>query len=207
MNPLTKHLLLIACGSVAMLLIDGCVVRLRQVAINYQPEPNIVPIAGASEVPVKLEVVDARVLRDRIGQVDVLGPAAVVAVNDPVLVLKQAFEDELTHRGFKLSDSGNEIVVQLNSIYCNFYTPPEPHGALASVAITVRIRKSNGPVIYYNLLTGEADDPKVLDKANAGPTLDKALQNCLARLFADPSFLNALLNSSRITAAHPDGPG
>src|SRR5579863_10481293 len=125
MKPLTKRLLLVACGSVAMLLLDGCVIRLRQVAISYQPQPNVAPIAGASEVPVKLEVVDARVLRDRIGQVDVIDPAAVVAVNDPVLVLKQAFEDELTHRGFKLSDTGIRIVVQLNSMYCDFYTPAE----------------------------------------------------------------------------------
>lgn len=202
MKRFTKLSSFIGGGAMAVLLFDGCL--LEKASIHYAPQPNVASVAGTDRVSIKLEVVDARVLRDRIGEVSygrgfsvLMGTRRlepVAAGNDPVQVLKQAVEGELTRRGFRLSDAGIPLQVQLNSIYCRFRSVGEPDGARAKTAITAIIRNNGGSVSYNNLFTGEADVPNI-QNANSGIALDNALQNCLAQLFANPSFINALLNA------------
>jgi uncharacterized lipoprotein YajG len=201
MNRFTKQLLQLAAGMVAIAFLNGC--ALTTAEINYTSQKNVASVAGADRSSVKLEVVDARLIRDRIGQVQYdandVAPAPVTAADDPMAVLKQAVANELVNRGFKLSDNGTPLVVQLETLYGVFTVKrqwPEIRDATATAEISVRITKSDGSLVYHTTVTGEAEKRKPGSRAQGTIVISEALEACLAHLFADPSFVNALLSGS-----------
>jgi uncharacterized lipoprotein YajG len=156
-------------------------------------------VAGADREPVKIEAVDARLIRNRVGQWFTNDPVAITATNDPVPVLKRAVEDELVNRGFRLSDKGIVLAVQLEKLYGTLSASDwagQAKDSTATAEISVRIKKSDGTILYSTAATGQAEKPKLTSKADATALFADALQDCLARLFANPSFVNALLSAS-----------
>lgn len=183
---------------IALALLDGC--ALGKVGINHTPQKDVAPVPGADRVAVKLEVVDARLIRDRIGQIqfDANHGKAVLATNDPVSAVKQAVGNELINRGFTLSDNGVALVIYLQKMYAVF-NGSESSGTVknldAIAEVSVRVKKSDGTVIYHTVATGKVEKHEPQPKEEAALAISQALDASLAHLFADSSFLNALLNA------------
>jgi hypothetical protein len=197
MTQFTRWLLLAGAGVVAVILLSGC--QSAEIGLHYIPQKDVAPVIGADRVPIKISVTDARVVK-WVGTADEstadwVRVWHIYATNDVIAVLKNGIADELARRGFKLSDNGVSLVVGLDTI----------DGESVSIigtgkfAISVQVVQSDGTISYSKLITGKGrsnplahyDDGKIIKLA-----LDRALQNCLSQLFADPSFVKALLNSS-----------
>jgi uncharacterized lipoprotein YajG len=201
MNRFAKIFLHITAGMIAMVWLNGCATN--KIGISYTPQTNVTPVAGAERVSLKLEVVDGRLVQDRIGHfqesTNDVAFVPLTATNDPTAVLKQAVATELVNRGFKLSDKGTSLVVQLDTLYGIFtekHQWPELKYATATAEISVRLRKPDGRLIFHTTATGEAEEKNLGSSANSAVTVNQALEACLAHLFADPKFINALLNAS-----------
>lgn len=188
---LFRQLLQFAGTFALVLLLNGC--QTSEIAMDYTPQKSIAPIAGAEQVPVKLNVVDRRA-KDWVGLVPGYESSdeLIYATNDVVAVLKKSISDELVSRGFKLSDSGVPVLVRIDTLWGG--------NTLfgARVVLTVQVSKPNGTTAYSASVVGKArshffwwDDGKIIKAA-----LDDALKNCLAHVFADKSFTSALLRTT-----------
>lgn len=193
MKQFTNRLLAIIGCAMMIALLSGC--QSSRVGLHYTLQKDVVPVAGAEHVPVKISVIDARL----VGPIGIIDEADqygatfsyVNATNDIVEVLKNSIEDELLHRGFKLADNGLTLLVGLNTIWGN-------DGGRGKITISVQIVRSDGTIDYSRLITGKGhsnpivhlDGGKIVKLA-----LDGALQTCLNQLFADPSFIDALLKT------------
>src|ERR1041385_8973705 len=107
MNRLTKQLLFIASGIIAIASLNGCAVSKDYISVNYNPQTHASAIAGAERVSVRVEVSDVRSIHDRVGNKKNgygMEMASIIATNHFLGVVRNAIQDELSNRGFKLSD-------------------------------------------------------------------------------------------------------
>lgn len=195
MNLLTGRLPALGIGIVLIILLSGC--QSDKIGIHYTPQKNVAAITGADHVPVKIDVVDQRTNKS-IGYAIEQGDGfdlsyQVDATNDVASVVRNAIQNELTSRGFKLAETGAAVLVGIKS----FYGDTTLRGAI--VTLSVQVEKPDKDILYSNLITGKRwvnvfthwNDGKAIQGS-----LDTALQRCIAQLFADPKFTNALLNAS-----------
>lgn len=190
MPRFTRWLLLAVAGTLAIVFLNGC--KSPGVGLHYTPQKNVAPVAGADRVPIKITVEDVR-LDKSIGAVQsdnyVNGFWFVYSTNDVVAVLRNSIADELVHRGFKVSDNGVNLLVGLNTIDGN-------NDGIGKIAISVQIVRSDGTIGYSRLITGKGNSnflAHIRDEKIIIVALDRALEKCLGQLFADPSFIDALL--------------
>ncbi len=175
-----------AAGAAALTLLTGCINT--RLAIHYTPQPNIAPVAGASQVPIHVDVKDVRLTKS-IGEITIYTEIGnfyydCYATNDVATVVKQGIEAELANRGFKLSENGVRVLAGLNT----FYTSDDQSGP--TITLSVQVIKSDGTIFYSKLLAGRAAG------WNVEPRLNKSLRKCITQLFADTSFIDGLLKAS-----------
>jgi uncharacterized lipoprotein YajG len=205
MKSLTKQLLYIAGGLLAITSLDGCAASKDYISLHYTPQPNVTAISGADHASVKVEVSDVRSIHDRVGVKKNgygMEMASIIATNDVVAVLKNSIRDELSNRGFKLNDGDVTVLIELSKFYNDFKTGMWSGNAIAELTMSAQIKKSDGNIIYSKLVTGEGEKLKIqlASGANAKVALEGALANAVLRLFGDPLFIDGLLKAS---AAHP----
>lgn len=200
-------------------LLNGCN-SLSPVGIHYTPQPNVAAVPGANQSSVHVEVLDLRFdyTLGRLEISDTLGTNAtevVLTTNDVVPVLRDAIKSELANRGFKLSDSGVLLVVDLekfwavlnrNSSVKHYVFEPRTflNKAEAELTLSAQIRKSDGTTAYSKTFTGNAEKPDAdLNTATAEAVLNDALKDSLAQMFADPPFADQLVNPTGNAENHP----
>ncbi len=194
MNQFTNRMLYLAGAITVIAGLNGC--ALHKVGITYTPQKNVAEVPGAGNTHVKLEVIDARLIRDRIGalqfRLNDTNATPIIATNDPVMVIQQAIATELVNRGFKLSNDGISLVVHLDNFYGIFATDKNASEITATVQISVRIRNPDGSFAYKRTVTGKAEKEQPQSNLEAAGVFSDALQDCLAHLFADPSLYQCL---------------
>jgi uncharacterized lipoprotein len=201
MNQLTKRLLALAGGTIAIALLNGCALSKDYIPIHYTPQANAPRVAGADHVSVKVEIVDVRSIHDRVGNKENgygTSMAAIIATNDVVAVVQHAIETELSNRGFKLADGDVTVLVELSKFYNEFKPGMWSGDAVAELTMSAQIKKPDGNIIYSKLVTGEGEKEKIqlASGKNAEAALEAALQNTMVRLFADPLFTDGLVKAS-----------
>jgi len=212
MNQLTKKLLLIAGGIIAIASLNGCAISKDYISVKYTPQTNVTAVAGADRVAVRVEVSDVRSIHDRVGVKKNgygMEMASIIASNDVPTLVKKAIQDELSNRGFKLADGDVTVLVELSKFYNDFKTGFWAGDAVAELTMSAQIKKSDGNIVYSKLVNGEGEKLKIqlASGANAKVALEGALANAVLRLFEDPMFIDGLLKtSSPHVAATPGGP-
>lgn len=206
MNRLTKQLLLIAAAVSAIAFLDGCATSKDYISLHYVPQTNVTAIAGADHVSVGVEISDVRSIHDRVGNKKNgygMEMASIIATNDVLVLVKKAIQDELSNRGFKLSDGNVTVMVELSKFYNEFKVGMWSGDAVAELTMSVQIKKSDGNIIYSKLINGEGEKLKIqmASGTNAKVALEGALANATVRLFGDPSFVDGLLKTSTTRAA------
>lgn len=201
MNKLTRRLLSLTGGLIAIALLNGCALSKEYIPINYAPQNNVTTVAGAERVSVKVQVSDVRSIHDRVGNKKNgygMEMAPIISTNDVIGVLQNAIETELSNRGFKLSEGDVTILVELSKFYNEFKEGFWAGDAVAELTISAQIRKPDGNIIYSKLVTGEGEKLKIqlASGKNAEIALENALQNATVRLFGDPLFVDGLVKAS-----------
>lgn len=195
MTPLTNRLQTAALGMVVIILLSGCINT--NVAIRYTPQTNAGPVAGATGVPVNVDVEDVRLNRS-VGTTSTTlteyGDYSIefFATNDIALVTKQAIEAELTNRGFRISEGGVTVLAGVNKFYY------DDDLRLTTLILSVQVRTSDGTVVFSKLLTDRSKAKRFERKPRrvVEAALNRALKDCVAQLFDDPSFIDAILKAS-----------
>ena len=205
MNLLIKKLLLLVSGLGLIALLNGCAASKDYISINYNAQQNVTPIAGADRVAVHVEVSDVRSVHDRVGvKKNGYGVemASIIATNDVPTIVKTAIQEELSARGFKLSEGDVTVLVELSKFYNDFKNGMWSGDAIAELTMSAQIKKSDGNIVYSKLINGEGEKLKIqlASGKNAKVALEGALANAVVRLFADPLFIDGLMKTS---GAHP----
>jgi uncharacterized lipoprotein len=180
------------------LLGTGCAFTVDRVKLEYQPQPNVQKIDGASSITVVVTVDDTRGKKDRVSSKKNgygMETAAIVAENDVPGLVKSAIEEELKDRGFGIGGGPVKVNVELEKFYCNFKSGFFSGDAEAEVRLNVQILVPGGTIAYARGLTGEGREANVqlASGDNAKLALDRALKAAVEKLFKDQAFLLALM--------------
>lgn len=186
---------------IAIAFLNGCAISKDYISINYTPETNVTQVAGADHVAVQVEISDVRAIHDRVGNKKNgygMDMAPIIATNDVVALVQKAIQTELTNRGFKLGDGDVTLLVELSKFYNEFKVGFWAGDAEAELTISAQIKKADGNITYSKLVNGEGEKLKVqlASGKNAKVALEGALSNAIARLFADPLFIDGLIKAS-----------
>ena len=182
----------------AALFLNGCAVTKDYVSLNYTNQTNVIKLAGAESVSVKVEFTDTRSIKDRVGSKKNgygMEMAAIISKEEVTDIMKKAVESELTQRGFRIAEGDFALKAQLAKFYNDFKVGFWSGDAVAEITMEVQLRNADGTITYSKLLSGEGkkENIQLASGANAKVALEGAMQNVVERLFADPIFIDTLL--------------
>ena len=182
--------------------IVGCAPSTLGVTIRYLPQYSAQPVPGAGSVQVAVQVDDARSNKADIGTAaTVLRTWEITTTDNLAQAVRDAVQIELQDRGFKIGADSAQLMINLNGLEVERRTGwIYENRAHALWMMQVRVMRKNGTVIYTHEAAGEAGDPSIAADHSVGSAervTNLALQDCIQRLFADPQFINALLNAGK----------
>lgn len=200
MKSLLKRTGIAAGALLAIAMLNGCALTEGHVGMSYVPQAGVARVEGAEHVALKVEVLDERAVKDKVGAKKNgygMEMAPILSTNDVADVLKCAIETELNQRGFAVGSGPVAVIAELSKFYCDFKLGFWSGTAVAEATMNVQVRNPDGTIAYSKLVAGEGIKPRIqlASEGNAQMALHAALQDAVAKLFADPSFIDALIKS------------
>lgn len=187
----------------SLLALGGCAYTTDRVAIQYAPEAGVSTLDGAKSVLVDVQVADNRADRSRVGTKKSgwgLEGSPIVPEEDVSITFRKAIEYELKARGFSL---GQDAVVSINADLTRFYNDFKmgvfAGDAIAELNLGVTVKNKKGTLVYSRQFAAQGVEPNIqlMTGDNARLALQKALAEGMKNLFADRSFISALLAASK----------
>jgi uncharacterized lipoprotein YajG len=178
-----------------ILLLSGCAFTTGHVDLAYQPTAQATKLAAPTSPRVTVVVTDKRltqVVGQKINGYGIKG-ADIVSNTDVPATLKSAFETELNSRGFTEGLGGNVVSVTLNNFESQFTAGFFSGDATASIGMQVTVKRPDGSVAYDKYITGQSKDwIEIAGEDNAARQLNAAMQDGVAKVFADSAFVDSL---------------
>ncbi|MDZ5646202.1 YajG family lipoprotein [Nitrospirillum sp. BR 11828] len=192
-------------GLIAISMLAGCALSEDVATVKYVPTKAEV-VADAK--PVGLTVVDARTSdRNRISaKINGFGTemAAIRSDKDVPTIVTDAFKTELEARGFHVQAGGRPITVSINQFYNQYGAGVFSGTATADVNLTVAVGNGAGAPAFSQTYAGTAKKTILMaNGSNAAETVASALNDALAKMFADPAFVATLTGKSSPVVATP----
>lgn len=187
-------------GSIAMaaiFVVGGCAFTTGHVDLAYQPTASAAKVAETNSPPVAVRVSDKRPTQVVGQKINGLGmkTADIVADTDVPGTIKNAFETELSDRGFTAGPNGNQVAVTLDNLQNSFTVGFFSGEATATAGMDVAVKRPNGTTAYDKYFTGQSKDwVELTTPGNAQTMLDAAIKDAISKVFADNAFLDALKN-------------
>ena len=158
------------------------------------------PVAGAEAVSLSVTGVDRRTqYADRIStKKNTYGMelARIVAENDVVEVVRGGVERELKAQGYAVGAGGLSITVELQNFYNNYRIGFTSVGAVADVAIGLKVRNATGALIYSQLYDASNTEEAFMGTpSKAQESLQKALTLTTRKIVEDKALQQALLST------------
>jgi uncharacterized lipoprotein YajG len=179
------------------LVCTGCGLTTSAIRINYIPLPKPQAVTGADSIRVEVQVSDVRTNKLNVGKKGniLAGAGAIVAKDDLSALVAQAFETELTNRGFQRGKGAVIVTADILQFYNEFNGVPME--AVATVALDVKVRNTAGVLTGYSkTVTGDGyRECVMLSGTNAKIALEAALQKALLALFSDSAFVEAIIQA------------
>jgi uncharacterized lipoprotein YajG len=185
------------------LLLAGCAIQTKlPVQIRYLPQGNVEPVPGADSVTLAVEVKDLRSDPADIGTIVSRSRTLEITTNDNLAeAVGSAIQAELQNRGFRVGQGSGAVLIWINGMDAErrigwFYG----NSGRTVFMMQVRVARKNGSVIYTQEAVGERGQSDIEDSDSVGTAereTNLAIQDCIQRLFADPKFIDALLNSDK----------
>ena len=180
-------LLLLACS--------GCAFTTGHVNVAYEPSTAATKVASAESPHVIVAVTDKRPTRVVGQKINGYGmkTADIVSDNDVPATVKDAFQTELSNRGFVPGPGGNIVEVELDNLHNQFTLGLVSGDSTANLGMTVSVKRSDGTVAYSKYITGQGKEwIEIAREGNAEHVLSLALQDAISKVFTDPGFIDAL---------------
>lgn len=183
-------------------LVSGCALTKEYITVDYTPQRNIEPIRGAENIHLKVNVNDARSMRDKVCyKKNAYGMelGEIISNNDVVQLVRESIKTELTNRGFIVNDGDVVINVELIKFFNDFKTGFFAGDAAAEVLMGSQIKLSNGNIIYNKIITGSYVEQNIQLSTgnNAKLALEGALKDAIAKLINDSEFIMALMGTKK----------
>ncbi|MBB6254000.1 YajG family lipoprotein [Nitrospirillum iridis] len=176
---------------VAISMLAGCALSEDVATVKYVPT-HAVAVADAK--PVGLTVVDARTSdRNRISaKINGFGTemAAIRSDKDVPSIVTDALKTELEARGFHVQAGGRPVTVSINQFYNQYGAGVFSGTATGDVNLTISV---GGGAAYSQTYAGTAKKTILMaNGSNAAETVASALNDAVAKMFADPAFVATL---------------
>ena len=183
-------------------LLYGCAAIPESHKLAYEPQPDVAPIEGASEVGLNVVITDNREEKSRISHKKYSYGGfrmASISSEEPIEdVIESSIEQELLARGFSI-DSGTSLTIQVDiiNLYSNlhlidtFFTGK----AVADSKLSIEVVSENKEVLYKRAISVNPEHKGIMYMSayNLARPIEMAIEETLDILFNDPSFIEALL--------------
>jgi uncharacterized lipoprotein len=186
---------LIAAALSAALLLGGCALTEDVVPISFKPQ-------GGAQIgdgtPISVTVSDARTTdRTRIStKVNGYGMemAAIRANRNVEDIVREAFEEELRARGFRVASGGAAASLAIVRFYSRFESGLFSGEAVADVQMHVSVKAANGSSLFDRdvNVTGKETGIQIASGSNAAASLSDGMRQVFESLFNDPAFVAAI---------------
>ncbi len=189
----------------SLVILSGCALTVDNIDLNYKKNENIAKISEAKDIKVSITINDKRTNLSRKVSAKKNGygveMADIIANEDISLTISKAFEEELTARGFSVSNK--DALVNITADLTRFYNEHKlgffSGDAVADLNMLVSIKHPSGNILYSKQITcqGIEKNTQIASGQNAKLALEKALQNGMKILFEDKNFISSLINSKK----------
>lgn len=199
---------LVIASCVALISLSGCALTTDRIELQYDQQPGVSQIPGASNVSVKIHVTDQRHDKSKVSSKKNgfgMEMAPIVAAEDVTVTIRRAIEQELRARGFQLSS--DVALVQIAADLTRFYNDHKlgffAGDAVADLNMSVTVKSKHGELLYARQVVAQGieQNTQLMTGENARLALNRALANGMKILFEDQGFLSALLTSSASKSA------
>jgi uncharacterized lipoprotein len=200
---MNKKILTIALLSV--IIFSGCALTTDRITLQYNQQQGISQIPGASNISVSVKVNDSRPDKSKVSSKKNgygMEMAPIVAEEDVSITIRNAIEQEIRIRGFRLGsdDALVNVIADLTRFYSDFKIGFFSGDAVADLNMSVIVKSKNGDLLYSRnvVSNGIEQNTQLASGHNARLALNRALENSIKSLFSDQEFLSALLDKSGI---------
>jgi uncharacterized lipoprotein YajG len=182
----------------------GCAFTKDYLTLQYVPEANARKHPGAETISVNVSVVDERRLDAKPpNQVSCkkngfgMEMAQILAKNDVMSVVREAFATELRNRGFKIGNGGAKLNVKVVAFWNDFKMGAWSGSAVGEVIVTAQVEGPMSNIVHIQSVTGRFTEKgiQLASGANAKIALDGALQDAVLQVMKKVEFFNALVQS------------
>lgn len=196
-----KIIAIASCVAVASL--SGCALTTDRIELQYTQQQGVVPIPGANNVSVNVQVVDQRQDKSKVSSKKNgfgIEMAPILATEDVTATISRAMEQELRARGFQLNSDA--ALVQIAAGLTQFYNDHKvgffAGDAVADLNMSVTVKSKKGDLLYVRQVIAQGIEPntQLMTGENARLALNRALENGMKSLFEDQAFLAALVTVS-----------
>lgn len=183
--------------------LTGCALTTDQVELQYTQQQGVVPVAGANNVSVNVQVNDQRSEKSKVSSKKNgfgIEMAPILAAEDVSVTVRKAIEQELQARGFQLGSKA--ALVQISADLTRFYNDHKTGffsgDAVADLNLSVAVKSQKGELLYAKQIVAQGVEANIqlMSGENARLALNRALENGMKALFEDRVFLSALVASS-----------
>lgn len=181
-------------------LLAGCAMVTATVPLRHTPHGTATVVPGARNVIVTVSVKDLR-KRKRIGTKTNgfgMSMAAIYSKTSVGVMVRRAFEKELSDRGFRVADASPvRVDVHVTQLDSHFDVGVFTGTAIAECHMAVMVKNRAGRETFSRTITtvGKNRDVMIFSGSNAGVAVDRAVENGVHMVFLDNRFIAALLHS------------
>ena len=190
--------------------VSGCAFTTDYVTISHNTR-GAVAVPGASEIPVNVQVVDQRSDTMKVSAKKNgygMECAAILAREDVAATVRQAINQELKSRGFKIQEEMLDVTrvnVDIFRFYNDYKVGFWSASAVSDFDVMVTVKTKDGAACYNKRQTTQAVNGgcMLMTGKNAERALNNAFSDGIQKLFDDKDFINALLQSNGAPAEPP----
>lgn len=179
----------------------GCAFTTESVDIKYDPQQNVKSIPSAKQVTIDVRVRDSRIDKSKVSSKKNgygIETAPILANQKPEITVSHAIEQELTLRGFRISqDAQIDINAEISQFYNEHKLGFLSGDAIADFDMIVKVNSRTGQELYFKRIKtqGIEADTQLMSAENAALALNLALKNGIKMLFDDSAFISSLLTT------------
>ena len=190
-------------GLVVVACLTGCAFTTEQIDVQYNQQPGVSAVDGASKVMVGVQIVDQRPDKTKVSSKKNgygMETAPIVTTEEVTVTIRRAVEEELRARGFQITAEAAsvQITADLTRFYNEYKMGFWSVDAIADLNLLVTVKGKDGAVLYTRQIVARGEElaNQVMGGENARLALNKALENGMQLLFGDQAFIASLVASS-----------
>lgn len=181
--------------------LTGCALTTATTPLTYKPSAGVMAVPGAKNVVVHVVVKNDKKHKRISRKKDGFGiPMASIYAKGPISkTVQDAFQKELTARGFGISGSGLvAIIATVNELHSTFELGMFEGESVAHLSMVVEVMTKNGKEFFSKNITSTGETGAMVAAGHdASEAVDRALHAGMHALFADPAFIHALFTAQK----------